>query len=317
LQRQREIGLAVVTDGEFRRDAWMSDVSDALDGFAASYPVRATTLPDGSVIDVAYHSKPIVGKLRQRRRIAAHEAEFLAAHAGAPFKITIPSPNAIGVVAGEDDAPTFYASREELLADLILIYQDELRALAGEGVPYVQLDQTLGRFSTEQARAALVSAGEDPAEAIAREVAVDNACFDAIAGTGVTTAKHFCRGSRTRSRGEGDYEWFGEHVFSELHVDRFLLEYDSEVVGGFEPLRYLPKGKVAVLGLVTSKYAELESQDELLRRIEEAARYCPVEQLAISPQCGFGGSAENNFMSVDEQWRKLDNMVQVADRVWG
>jgi 5-methyltetrahydropteroyltriglutamate--homocysteine methyltransferase len=274
-------------------------------------------MPDGSVVEVEYHSKPIIGKLRQRRRIAAHESRFLAAHAESLFKITLPSPNVIGAVPGESDVPPVYASRDELLADLIPIYQAELRALASDVVPYIQLDQTIGRFSTAQARDALVAAGEDPAAAIAREVAADNACLDAIATTGVTTAKHFCRGSRTRSRGEGDYEWFGEHVFPELHVDRFLLEYDSDIVGGFEPLRFIPKGKVAVLGLVTSKYPDLESQDELLRRIEEASRFCPVEQLAISPQCGFGGSAENNFMSVDEQWRKLENMVAVATRVWG
>jgi len=317
LRRQESIGIEVVTDGEFRRDAWMTDVQDAIEGFAAEYPVRTTTLPDGSVVEIEFHGKPVVGKLRQKDRIAGDEATFLRANAVGQFKITMPSPNAIGGTIGGEGTERPYQSREELVADLLPIYMNELRALATDGVPYLQFDQTIGSYTTPRAREQMTASGRDPASALQREVSIDNECLDVLAGSGITLAKHFCRGSRTTSRGEGDYLWYGEQVFPNLHVDRFLLEWDSDAVGGFEPLQFIPKGKVAVLGLVTSKYPELEDRDMLLRKIEEASRYLPIEQLAISPQCGFGGSAENNFMTVDEQWKKLENMVAVAQTVWG
>lgn len=315
LGRQRDIGLDVLSDGEFRRDAWLSGISDALDGFAADYPVRPRGMPDGSVVQLVSHAKPVVGKLRPKRRIAEHEAGFLAAHARQTFKITLPSPNRVGrQLSGE--AAELYRSRDEVLADLIPVYQAEFRALADEGVPYIQLDETIQRFTTAEARQELSRSGESAAAVIAREVAADNACFSAVRDSGVITAKHFCRGSHTQQRGNGDYEWIAEHVFPELKADRLLLEYDSDLVGGFEPLRFVPKGTVVVLGLVTSKYPALEDPDWLIRKVEEAARFCPVEQLALSPQCGFGGAADNSFMSLDEQWRKLENMVQTAHRIW-
>jgi len=316
LRRQAAVGMAVVSDGEFRRDAWMTDVSDALDGFVDEYPVRATTLPDGRTVMVEYHAKALKGKLRARRRIAQHEAGFLAEHATTPFKITLPSPNVIGLSYAEGLEPP-YASRAELLDDLVPIMAAEVHALAEEGVPYIQLDQTIGRFASDDARAQIAVAGGDAEAELAMEIAADNAVLASLAGTGVVTGKHLCRGSRTVNRGEGGYDWLAERLFNALEVDRFLLEYDSDAVGGFEPLRFIPKGKVAVLGLVTSKYPELESQDELMAKIEAASKFCSIDQLAISPQCGFGGSAENNFMSVDEQFRKLENMTEVARRVWG
>jgi 5-methyltetrahydropteroyltriglutamate--homocysteine methyltransferase len=161
------------------------------------------------------------------------------------------------------------------------------------------------------------SAGDDPEALLSRDIEVENACYAAAKGTDVVLGSHLCRGSRTAARGSGDYEWLAERLFAELEVDRFLLEYDSEAVGGFEPLRFLPKGKTVVLGLVTSKDGALEDQDELIRKIEQAAKFCSIEQLALSPQCGFGGSADNHFMTVEEQWTKLENMVETARRVWG
>jgi 5-methyltetrahydropteroyltriglutamate--homocysteine methyltransferase len=317
IARQLAVGMDVLSDGEFRRDAWMTDVSDAIDGFVDDYPVRATTLPDGTVEIVEFHSKALRGKLRARRRIAQHEAEFLKAHAPALFKLTMPSPNVIGLEYAEGIAAPPYASRAELLDDLVPIMAAEVAALVDEGVPYIQLDQTIGRFATESAREQIRQQGDDPEAALEAEIAADNAVLESARARNVITAKHLCRGSRTLVRGVGGYDWLAERLFSSLKVDRFLLEYDSDAVGGFEPLRFIPKGVVAVLGLVTSKYPALEAQDELLARIEQAAKYCPIDQLALSPQCGFGGSAENNFMSVDEQFRKLENMVQVAERVWG
>lgn len=317
IARQLAVGMDVVSDGEFRRDAWMTDVSDAIDGFVDEYPVRATTLLDGTVEMVEFHSKALRGKLRARRRIAQHEALFLKAHAPGLFKLTMPSPNVIGLEFAEDLACPPYASRAELLDDLVPIMAAEVAALVDDGVPYIQLDQTIGRFATESARAQLRDHGEDPEAVLDEEIAADNAVLAAARERNVITAKHLCRGSRTLARGDGSYDWLAERLFSTLNVDRFLLEYDSDAVGGFEPLRFIPKGVVAVLGLVTSKYPTLEDQDELLARIEQAAKFCPIDQLALSPQCGFGGSAENNFMTVDEQFRKLENMAEVAERVWG
>jgi 5-methyltetrahydropteroyltriglutamate--homocysteine methyltransferase len=204
-----------------------------------------------------------------------------------------------------------YADREEVFADLIPVYQREMVALADEGVSYIQLDEGFTRYGRPQARLAMQEAGDDPDALLQRDIEVENACYQAVAAGDVTLGSHLCRGSRTANRGDGDYEWLAERLFGALEVDRFLFEYDSDAVGGFEPLRFLPKGKTVVLGLVTSKDPVIEDQDSLV------SKYCSVDQLAISPQCGFGGSADNHFMSVDEQWRKLENLVEVARRVWG
>jgi 5-methyltetrahydropteroyltriglutamate--homocysteine methyltransferase len=210
-----------------------------------------------------------------------------------------------------------YAGREEVFTDLIPIYQDEIRALVSEGVAYIQLDEGFTRYGRPEAREAMRSAGHDPEALLGRDIEVENACYAAAKGADVVLGSHLCRGSRTAARGGGDYEWLAERLFAELEVGRFLLEYDSEAVGGFEPLRFLPKGKTVVLGLVTSKSAALEDQDDLIRKIEQAAQFCSIEQLALSPQCGFGGSADNHFMTVEEQWTKLENIVETARRVWG
>jgi 5-methyltetrahydropteroyltriglutamate--homocysteine methyltransferase len=160
------------------------------------------------------------------------------------------------------------------------------------------------------------SQGLDPEHELAADIAAENACWELLPQERVVRAMHLCRGSRTTARGTGGYEWLAEHLFDQLNVDRFLLEYDSQLVGGFEPLRFLPKGRIAVLGLVTSKDPRLESEDDLLRQIDAASKYAPIEQLAISPQCGFGGAADNAFMAPDEQWKKLELVVRVADRIW-
>jgi 5-methyltetrahydropteroyltriglutamate--homocysteine methyltransferase len=252
------------------------------------------------------------------RRITEHESSFLLAHAGGPVKITMPSPHTTAWGSYQEGvSDQAYASREEVFADLIPVYQDEIRALVSEGVAYIQLDEGFTRYGRPEAREAMKRAGDDPEALLTRDIKVENACYSAAKGADVVLGSHLCRGSRTAARGDGDYEWLAERLFGELEVDRFLFEYDSEAVGGFEPLRFLPKGKTVVLGLVTSKDPTLEDQDDLIRKIEQASRFCSIEQLAISPQCGFGGSADNHFMTVEEQWTKLENMVATARRVWG
>ena len=210
-----------------------------------------------------------------------------------------------------------YSTRHDLLRDLLPIYQSEMRALAAEGVPYVQLDEGFIAYVRPDWREEVRSQGLDPEQELAADIAAENTCWDLLPSDQIVCAIHMCRGSRTTARGSGDYEWLAERLFDQLRVQRFLLEYDSDLVGGFDPLRFLPKGKTVVLGLVTSKDPRLEDEDDLLRRIDEAARYVSVEQLAISPQCGFGGSADNAFMTPDDQWKKLELLVRVADRVWG
>jgi 5-methyltetrahydropteroyltriglutamate--homocysteine methyltransferase len=312
------VGMPILSDGEFRRDAWQTDISDAVEGFVEDYPVVERTLADGRVVALEMHTKAVKDKLRAVRRITSNSVPFLRQHAPGPFKVTMPSPAMVsrgGFQAGLTDA--VYPTRHDLLRDLLPIYQDELRALAADGVAYVQLDEGFVAYVNPGWREGLRARGLDPEQELSADIAAENACWDLLPAGPVVRATHLCRGSRTTARGGGDYEWLAERLFDQLHVDRFLLEYDSELVGGFEPLRFLPQGKTVVLGLVTSKDPRLEDEDELLRRVEAAAKYAPVEQLAISPQCGFGGSADNAFMTPDEQWKKLELVVRVADRVWG
>jgi 5-methyltetrahydropteroyltriglutamate--homocysteine methyltransferase len=318
LEQQKRIGMPIFSDGEFRRDAWQTDLSDAVAGFVEEYPVVKQTLQDGTVVELEMHTKAVKDRLHAARRMTANFVPFLKEHSPGPFKVTLPSPIVAsrgGFVRGVTDG--VYPSRHDLLADLVPIYQEEMRALVADGVAYVQMDEGFLSYVRDDWREGLRSQGLDPEQELAADIAAENACWDLLRPERVSRAIHICRGSRTTNRGTGGYEWLAEHLFDRLHVDRFLLEYDSERVGGFEPMRFLPKDKTVVLGLVTSKYPQLESEDDLLRKIDEASHYTPVEQLAISPQCGFGGSADNAFMTPDEQWRKLELVVRVADRVWG
>ena len=215
------------------------------------------------------HTKPVVGKLRKLRRLTAHESSFLLQHAPRPFKVTMPTP----IRPNQLTIPAPYASLQEIHEDITAIFRDEMTALADEGVTYLQLDKVPTRFVDPQAREAMRARGVDPDAEFAAEVALENSCYDAARREGITLAMHFCRGSRLWWQGgSGPYEAIAEQAFVGLHADRYLLEYDSEKAGGFEPLRFVPKGKSVHLGLVSTKTPELEDQDALLRRIDEASR---------------------------------------------
>lgn len=197
--------------------------------------------------------------------------------------------------------------------------QREEQALLDEGVPYIQLDSL--RYVIELAdvrrRQQMLQAGEDLDQALADTIAADNATLRNARGPGRTIAQHMCRGNnRSAWRSEGGYDEIAERAFASLDVDRFLLEYDTERAGGFEPLRFVPRDKTVVLGLISSKNPQLESQDQLFRRIDEAARYIPVENLALSPQCGFAATAPGNMLTPEEQKRKLELVVDTG-KVWG
>ena len=234
--------------------------------------------------------------------------------------MTVPSANqfpALGFQPGLTDR--FYPTRSDLLREITGIIRNEVAALADEGVPYVQLDAPrYSYFVDPKWREYLADLGEDPEKMLDEFVASDKSCLDAARREGVTTALHVCRGNnQSMWYAEGGYEPIAEKLFGGVGADRLLLEYDSERAGGFEPLRFVPDGVVAVLGLVSTKTPEMERKDDLLRRIDEASRFVPMERLALSPQCGFASMAAGNLLTEDEQWRKLELVVETACEVWG
>jgi 5-methyltetrahydropteroyltriglutamate--homocysteine methyltransferase len=318
LDRQRALGLDVVTDGELRRNNFMSDLTDAVDGFDTGDAVARAWSGDGAKVSSV--TGIVVRKLAQRRALTATELPFLRGHAGAPCKVTLPSATQFPAIAfkrGITDPA--YATPSELLADLTAIVRAEMAALADAGVPYLQIDAPRYSYYIDPKWRAWLSSelGVDPDASLAEAIRADNACFDAARRAGVTVAIHLCRGNnRSHWYAEGGYDAIAERLFGELRVDRFLLEYDDERSGTFEPLRFVPRGKLVVLGLVSSKRAELEPVDALRRRIDDAARFVPLDELALSPQCGFASTLEGNLVTEEDQWAKLARVVETARAVW-
>jgi 5-methyltetrahydropteroyltriglutamate--homocysteine methyltransferase len=212
-----------------------------------------------------------------------------------------------------------YPDRAALLADIVRIVRDEVQWLVEKGVTYIQLDAPYySHYLDAHQRERMHAEGREPDAELQQAIAGDNAAFAGLRRGDMTFALHVCRGNnQSRWYTEGAYDAVAEQLFTTLDVDRFLLEYDDERSGGFEPLRLVPQGKRLVLGLITTKQAALEPPDVLRRRIDEAARYVPLEQLAISPQCGFASVARGNVLSADDQWRKLELVVSTARNVWG
>jgi 5-methyltetrahydropteroyltriglutamate--homocysteine methyltransferase len=322
IERQRSIGVDVLTDGEFRRTGFQNDLLEVVQGFVASpHPavVRIWQGPGGEPQEQG--TRQVVGaKLRQAERLTEHQTRFLQAHAAWPIKMTVPSPNqfpAISFQPGLTDQ--FYPTRSDLLWELVSIVKREVAALVEDGVPYIQVDEPRYSYYVDPKwRQHLRDLGEDPDKSFDEAIIADNACLEGVRRQGLTVAMHICRGNNeSKWYAEGGYEPIAEKLFGALAVDRFLLEYDTERAGTFEPLRFIPRDKMVVLGLVSSKTPRLESQDELRRRIDEACRHVPLENLALSPQCGFASTAAGNLLTEDEQWRKLELVVSVARKVWG
>jgi 5-methyltetrahydropteroyltriglutamate--homocysteine methyltransferase len=317
LDLQRQAGLEVLTDGEYRRYSWLTNMQDAVAGFVPDHveqQVRGGDAPQP-------HSAQVVGgRLRQTAPLHLHEVRFLQTHAPGRFKITIPSPAMYMIVSYKPGlTDQFYPTREELVTDAQAIIVGEIAALAAAGVPYLQIDAPSYSFCLDEAaRQRLATFGFDPAAALELMLAADNACLRAAKQHGVTTAVHVCRGNlRGRWLAQGGYDPVAEQVFNTLETDRFLLEYDTERAGDFGPLRFMPPGKMAVLGLVSTKERRLETPDELLRRIEAAARYVAPEQLALTTACGFATVSEGHPLSPEDQQRKLERVVDVARQAWG
>jgi 5-methyltetrahydropteroyltriglutamate--homocysteine methyltransferase len=318
LAMQREVGLDVYSDGELRRGAWMTDMADAVDGFVPAHVTLNWRGPSSGAAPSA--SRIVGGRLQPRRRLTAHELPVLKEHAPGPIKMTVPAPSNFLVASYKPGvSDQFYSDRAELADDLARIIRAEIEWLIGQGVPYIQLDAPFySVWVDSETREGMRQRGGDPARTLDECLAADNASVHGLAGAGITLAMHICRGnSRSRWIAEGGYEPIAEKLFGGLNVDTLLLEYDTERAGGFEPLRFVPPGTTVVLGLVTSKEPALESMDTLRRRIDEAARYVPLENLALSPQCGFASVAAGNLLTLGEQRRKLQLVAETARKVWG
>jgi 5-methyltetrahydropteroyltriglutamate--homocysteine methyltransferase len=321
--RQREIGLDVFADGEMRRFSWLTGMADAVDGFIADSVMLEWHGPGGGPEKTT--AKIVGATLRKRQMLTADEVPLMKSLAAswpgppAPFKVTLPAPSNFvptGFRPGITDR--FYKDRTALLADLVAIARDEIAWLVAQEVTYIQLDAPFySHYLDPQHRAAMKTSGSDPDAEFRAAIAGDNASFAGLTREGVTFAVHICRGnSRSRWYTEGGYDAIAEQLFSELNVDRFLLEYDTERSGGFEPLRLVPPGKDVVLGLITTKEPTLERADDVRRRIDQAARYMPLENLALSPQCGFASIAAGNLLSERDQWKKFELVVDVARKTW-
>ena len=317
LRRQREIGLDVLSDGEMRRGSWLTDLADAVEGFSEDRVLLEWKGPGGAI--EATTARVAASRLRKTRGLTAHEVPFLERHATGPFKVTLPAPSNFMVSSYKPGVTDrVYPDRAALLADIVRIVQDEVRWLVDRNVSYIQFDAPYySHYLDAHQRERMRADGLDPDAELRNAIAGDNAARGEIRRPGTTFALHVCRGNnQSRWYTEGAYDAVAETLFATLDVDRFLLEYDDERSGGFEPLRLVPQGKSVVLGLVTTKQAALESPDVLRRRVDDAARYVPLEHLAISPQCGFASVARGNLLTADDQWRKLDLVVSTARKIW-
>lgn len=314
---QERAGLRIISDGEFRRASWFSGFFDALDGFTLTDSKFDFRDDDGH--RHGYRTCYVNGRIKRHDGIALNEYASIASRTAETPKVTMPTPSAFHFLSGGDCVdPAVYPDLDKFWDDLIAIYQTEIDALAQAGARYFQFDEVpLAMLCDDAVRQQSADLGLDPV-AIAQDYRTLLNRVLAARPSNTTFAVHLCRGNfRSRWMASGGYEPVAERLFGEVVADGFLLEYDTERAGDFEPLRFVPDDKWVVLGLISTKTAELESVDDLRRRVDEAARYVPLERLAISPQCGFASVAGGNLIDEDDQRRKLELVVKVADLVWG
>jgi 5-methyltetrahydropteroyltriglutamate--homocysteine methyltransferase len=322
VRMQRDVGLRSATDGEFRRTSWHMDFIYRLGGVERTdQKIRVHFRNAEGELDFESAALVIDGPVRLRETIFGSDFTFLNSivDPGVTAKLTIPSPSMVHYRGGRAAIdPAVYPDEEQFWADLSAAYAEQVRRVAALGCRYLQLDDTsLAYLNDPEQRRLLTERGDDAEHQHLRYIRQINAAIkDRPAGLAVTT--HMCRGNfRSSWAAEGGYDFVAEALFSELAVDGFFLEYDDERSGGFAPLRFVPPGKMVVLGLVTTKRGALESKDALKRRIDEAAKYIPLEQLCLSPQCGFSSTVEGNTLSYDEEVAKLRLIAETADEVWG
>jgi 5-methyltetrahydropteroyltriglutamate--homocysteine methyltransferase len=323
VQMQRDVGLRTATDGEFRRASWHMDFIYSLGGISRAKDDLKVQFrnPEGTIefTPAALH---VDSRIELDHTIFGDDFDFLRGTADPSTqtaKLTIPSPSMVhyrGGAAAID--PSVYPDKDEFWADLTSAYSDQVKAIAGQGCTYLQFDDTsLAYLNDPRQRAAMQERGEDADHLHEQYIRHINEAL-AERPEGLTVTTHMCRGNfRSSWVAEGGYDFVAEALFNELDVDGFFLEYDDARSGGFEPLRFVPKGKLVVLGLVTTKRGELEQKDELKRRIEQATEFVPLDQLCLSPQCGFSSTVEGNALSYDEEVAKLRLIVETAEEVWG
>ncbi|HLF71617.1 MAG TPA: cobalamin-independent methionine synthase II family protein [Dehalococcoidia bacterium] len=312
LDLQKQAGVEIFTDGEYRRATFLDPLSTGIEGFIDVPDVSGGVAWRGPNASIATETMDVTGLNRvvgaKLRRVGRQtDTAFLKQHSPGPWKMTVPGPTMrLNYMYRPGISDKAYATEAELRSEMVGFIQAEVKDLVADGVSYFQLDSL--------SYVGLANAPHDALDAI---IAADNAIIDVAKAGGVTVGLHMCRGNnRSAWISEGNYEHL-EHAFNALHADRFLLEYDSERAGGFEPLRFMPRDKTVVLGIISSKLPALEPVDTLRRRIDEAAKYVPLENLAISPQCGFASSAPGNLLTWDDMRRKLELVTETARLVWG
>lgn len=337
ISRQKELGFQVFTDGETRRRNFMSDFTEAVTGFDLADATPRSwyseldvppTNGDGNGspgshedANVSRVAGVVKAKLQQIRRLTGHELSFLLQHSPGSIKMTLPSVTqfpAISFKHGVTDR--VYKDHSELLWAIVDVMKAELAQLSREGVNYIQIDAPRYSYYIDPKWREWIrkEMQVEPSDLLDESIRADNAVLDAARRPGVTLGMHLCRGNnRSHWYAEGGYDAIAEKLFGGINVDRFLLEYDDERSGTFAPLRFVPIGKTVVLGLVSSKRPQLENGDALMRRIQQATTYVPLERLALSPQCGFASTMEGNLLTEEEQWAKMRVVMETAHRVWG
>ena len=330
---QEDLGLAVVTDGEYRRLNFQDSFGESVLGYDAgkaslkfyeqrvegSNPLQRWEIPirgeeKGTAVS---QRRPVVERLRLVRNMPLDEYRFVSRAAEQPAKVTLIGPDRISQRFDWQNSKTVYPNMDDFVADVVKIQREMIRGLVEAGCRYVQIDAPgYTAYVDPPSLQAMRDRGEDPKENFNRSLEADNQVLEGF--DNATFGIHLCRGNqRSMWHREGSYDDIAERLLNELNHDRFLFEYDTPRAGGFEPLRFLPKGKVVVLGLVSTKVPQLEKIDDLKRRIDDASKYAPLEQLAISPQCGFSSDVVGNLISDDDQKRKLEIVVETARQVWG
>jgi 5-methyltetrahydropteroyltriglutamate--homocysteine methyltransferase len=319
VKKEEAVGLQSITDGEFRRTYFHLDFLEQVGGVTVSGAIAAN--PDAKPAKDGFTPPrlAVTGKLRHTKNIQVDDFLYLKSQVNATPKVSIPSPTMVHFRGGRSAIDIeSYPDMDEFFEDLAQVYRDEINALYQAGSRYIQLDDTnLAYLCDPKMRQGAIDRGDDPNELPRTYAALINSVIDGRPDD-LTVAIHLCRGNfRSTWFAQGGYEPVAEVLFNELNVDAYFLEYDDERSGDFSPLRFVPENKTVVLGVVTSKSGDLEEKDAIIQRVHEAAKYMPLENMCLSPQCGFSSTVHGNELTEAAQWAKLEMIVNIAQEVWG